>query len=194
MLKSLLAFIIALVATGIATWSGKPGKTLSAGADNRSTRGEKSASVIENLQVSLTCDKMKTPLQGIVALDVAIRNNGPHAVYLFQRLEWGDGGGLLLHVRNGKRDAIGPHVDPPWPPPPDDQMLLLRLGPERFYGLRGTFELKRLVSRPGRYTFQVEYRSPVYRDVYGTRFQALPVLWYEDGSVDSNVCDLEVIP
>ena len=176
----------------------KPSRGVSAPADPRAAQESQTRIPITGLQVIFTCDKVKASMADSVVFDVAILNEDEHPAYLFDRLEWGEGGGLLLWFRDGKEERVRPWVDPPYPPlPPDDPGLSIKLEPGHFYGVRERWHVRNIGrGRPGKYTLWVEYTSLVFREnVYDVKFnrQQMP-FWFDFQGVNSNQVAFESVP
>jgi hypothetical protein len=176
----------------------EPRRGLSAPVAPRAAQQSRPRIPITGIQVILTCDKVKASMAEDVVFDVAILNIGTNNAYIFDRLWWGEGGGLLFWFRDGKEERFRPSADPPYPPPPmDDLGLFVRLEPGRFYGVRERWHAKDLGrAHPGKYTLWVEFEGPAFREnVYDAKFDRdkIPDWFYFQG-VNSNQIDFEIVP
>ena len=176
----------------------KPNQDLSAAEEPRAPQERNTKIPITGLKVIFSCDKVKASMTDAAAFDVTILNVGEEPAYLFDRLWWGEGGGLLLWFRDREGQRFGPWVDPPYPPPPpDDPGLFIRLDPGHHYGVRERWEVKNIGrGRPGKYTLWVEYTSPVFREnVYDAKFnrQQMPY-WFDFHGVTSNEIAFQIVP
>ena len=158
-------------------------------------RGGQVVNRLEKVEVLLTCDKLKVSLQDVLTMDVAIWNDGADDVYLFQRIDWGEEGGVARYIRDEKGKLVVSErgvLDSP--PPPDDPATLVRLEQGSFYGIRSRMKVKDFIRRPGRYTMKVIYHCPFARSVLPDRLRALPVIAFDDPRIESNTVALEVLP
>ena len=188
---------VILLAAGLGTVLNRPVQSASEAAAPTLERGGQTVKHLEKVQVLLTSDKAKVSLQDVLTMDVAIRNDGESPVYVYRTQKWGFMGGLLLHIRDEKGNLVkSPFLEDalPEPPPPDDPTIFIRLDQEAFYGTRTKRWVKDMVSRPGRYTLQVEYWSPLPREYVDIKLRSLPALWHEDPGVLSNKVAFRVVP
>lgn len=198
MRKSWLMILATILVVSLEYARYKPNGGLLAAAEPRAPQEQKVRIPITGLQVIFSCDKVKASMTDSVVFDVAILNVDEHPAYLFDRLWWGEGGGLLLWFRDGKEERFRPWVDPPYPPPPPDKPgLFIRLDRGHFYGVRERWEVKDIGrGRPGKNTLWVEYESPVFREnVYDAKFNRdqMPY-WFNFQGVKSNEIVFETIP
>jgi len=177
----------------------KPGGGVSAPVTLRAAQDEpvKIKIPVTGIQVNFTCDKVKASMADSVVLEVAILNVGKDPAYPYDRLWWGEGGGLLLWLRDDKQERFMPWADPPYPPPPqDDPGRFVRLESGRFYGLREQWHVHGIVRVPGTYTLWVEFQSPVYREnVYDPKLKNLiGGYWFDFQGVNSNQIAFQAVP
>jgi hypothetical protein len=193
-LMILIIILVVILDFGLRT----PNRCVSIAAEPHAQQEHKARIPITGLQVIFNCDKVKASMTDTVVFDVAILNVDEHPADLFQRLEWGEGGGLLLWFRDGKKERFRPWVDPPYPPPPpDDPGLFIKVEPGRFYGVRERWPVKSIGrGRPGKYTIWVDYTSPVFREnVYDAKFNRNQMpYWFDFQGVNSNEVAFESIP
>jgi hypothetical protein len=152
----------------------------------------------DQVKVFLITDRASPSFRDSLVIDVGLRNDGPDDVYIFQGLAWGPGGGLVLHLRNQDGAEIPPVVfdDTVMAPPRSqhDSTMFIRLEEGNFFGIRRELPLKDLVKAPGKYSLQVEYRSPASLHSFDKKLQSLPALWQEDPSIFSNEVPIDVVP
>ena len=151
----------------------------------------------ENVHVVLICDKVPVSMRDSFTIDIAIRNDGPSPVYLYRIMEWGYGGGLVLHVLDLKGNPVKPRFTPDallLPPEHEDPTLFVHLDQMMFYGARARLPVRDEIPTPGKYTIYVEYWCPLSRNLLSPKLRSLPILSHEDPSLYSNKLPLEVIP
>lgn len=169
-----------------------------AGASPQASGKERIMRPAGQVKVFLITDRAAPSFRDSLVIDVGLRNDGPQDVYIFQGLAWGPGGGLVLHLRNQDGAEIPPVVfDETVMAPPrsqHDSTMFIRLEEGNFFGTRRELPLKDLVKAPGKYSLQVEYRSPVPLHFFDKKLQSLPALWQEDPSILSNEVPIEVAP
>lgn len=195
---SRLSVILALLAAGMATANRKTSWGALAPKDHSTAQLAASKLPNPDVEVIFRCDKLKASLADSVSIEVAILNVGEKDAYLYDRLEWGEGGGLLLWFNDGEMERFRPWVDPPLPPPPpDDPNLFVRLENGHFYGLQEKWSVKNLGrGRPGKFKLWVEYTSPVLRGNVSNRNpnQGPIPAWFEYIPVKSNSLEFEILP
>ena len=197
MSKRLLKFAAAIFAAGLGGVLWELGSGAAVVANPQLAQAGQIMTQSRNVHVVLTCDQAKASMHDALTTEVAIRNDGENPVYVYRTLDWGFMGGLLLHIRDEKGDLIqSPFFEDalPEPPPPDDPTIFVRLEAGVFYGTRTKRLVKDMVTRPGKYTLQVEYWSPLPRKYVDIKVRSLPALWHEDPSLYSNKLSLEVVP
>lgn len=147
--------------------------------------------------IFLIADRTRYALHQSLVIDAGIRNDGPDPLYVYGQIAWGYGGGLVLRLRNQSGKEIAPVLrdDTMLPPPPkdDDPSMFVALEENTFFGTRRELPVTKLVKTPGRYSLQVEYRSPLACGFVDPKLEQLPALWHEDESIFSNSVSFEVI-
>ena len=196
---SLMVFILVSLSAGLDDAVRTPSTGTSTPANLRAGQQSPTAPPMPGIKVIFTCDKVKASMADSVVFDVAILNVGTDDAYVYDRLEWGEGGGLLLWFRDDRMGFFRPWVDPPWLPPRlDDPGLYVRLEPGRFYGLRQQWLVKNLGrGRPGSYTLWVEYEGPIFRkNVYDPKFSGrpMPECCFDFQNVKSNSVTFDAVP
>jgi hypothetical protein len=147
------------------------------------------------IKVTLRAEQVSYSIGDSIELEVTLRNEDEAPVYIYRELLWGYGGGLILHIHNEQGDEVEPNLreDTLLPPPSDsDPGLFVRLDQHNLFGTRRIVPVKNLTQRAGKYTLQVEYRSPVPRGFMDPKLQKLRALWHEDPSLFSNAVPLNV--
>jgi hypothetical protein len=172
---------------------GARGQQMSAGCDELS----RNAATMGHAIVFLSINKKIYTLGESLVIDTGIRNLGPEAIYVFNELAWGPGGGVVIRLKNGSGREIAPVLrdDTLLPPPladPHTHSLLLSLDEGEFFGAHRVLPISDLVKEPGKYLLQIEYRSPLFCADVKPEFQELPVIWHENGSLFSNVVSFTV--
>lgn len=151
----------------------------------------------QRASVFLRTDKGSYSLAGSLAIDAGIMNSGADPIYVYGWISWGYGGGLVIRLRNDHGKEIAPVLrdDTMLPPENDDSSMFVKLreGGD-FFGTHREIAVKDLVKRPGKYTLQIEYRSPLSCNFVGSNLQKLPALWHEDASIFSKQVPFEVTP
>jgi len=162
------------------------------------TTARQTARGMDGVKLVLVTDIKTVSLQDSLVLDVALRNDGQEPIFVYADIGWGYGAGLVIRLRNHEGQEIGPvfRDDRMLPPPPsnDDPAIFTRLDRDNFFGTRRKLALKDLVTTPGKYTLQIEYRSPLPCRFVDPKLQRLPALWHEDASIFSNQVAIEVLP
>jgi hypothetical protein len=184
-----ILFVAILGATVLYTSNG----SVSAAARSRTDQGERT--VTRDVRVVLTADRDKFSLEDSVTINVAIQNDGPDPVYIYRKLAWGYGGGLVLHIQDEQGAAVKPATMDDTlipPPPPGVPAIFVRLDEGQFFGTRRLLRLKDMLPRAGKYTWQVDYQSPLSRKFVDVKLRGLAALWHEDPSVHSNSMVFEV--
>jgi len=188
-------FSVIMICAGLGIILSQPVRSASGGAGGALEQEGQAAERFGQVKVHLTCDKPKVSLHDVLTMDVAIRNDGGDDVYLFQRMDWGEEGGVARYIQDEKGKLVVSErgvLDSP--PQPNDPAMLVRLEQGCFYGIRSQMKAKDLVPSPGKYTMKVIYRCPFPRDVLPNKFRSLPVLALEDPGVESNKVTFEVVP
>jgi hypothetical protein len=194
LLMSVTARVAASMAMTIAAMVAH-GQTMSARCDGL----DANAAPMKRAVIFLTVDKSAYSLKQSLVVDAGIRNAGPDVIYVFNELAWGSGGGLVIQLKNQSGKEIAPVLrdDTLLPPPladPHTNSLLLNLDEGEFFGIRRVLPISDLVRRPGKYTLQIEYRSPLFCKTADAGLHDLPVIWHEDGSLFSNIASFTVRP
>ena len=151
----------------------------------------------QRASVFLRTDKTSYSLDGSLVIDAGVINAGTVPIYVYGWISWGYGGGLVIRLRDERGKEIAPVLrdDTMLPPENDDPSMFVKLREEGdFFGTRREMEVKDLVKRPGKYTLQIEYRSPLSCKFVGSQLQRLPALWHEDASIFSKQVPFEVTP
>jgi hypothetical protein len=173
----------------------QPVRSVSGGTGATLDQGGQVLGHFEKVQVHLTCVKAKLSLQDFLTMDIAIRNDGADDVYLFERMDWGEEGGVARYIQDEKGKLVVSErgvLDSP--PPPDDPAMLVRLEQGSFYGIRSRMKAKDLIPQPGRYTMKVIYRCPFERAMLPATLRGLPVITRDAQGIESNTVAFEVIP
>ena len=151
----------------------------------------------ELTHVFLYADQAQYALSQLLVVDVGI-NDGPDPVYIYGRIAWGYGGGLVLRLRDQSGKEVAPILrdDTMLPPPSrnDDPSMFVKLIENKFFGTRREIPVPDLTKTPGKYSLQVEYRSPLFCGFVDPKLRRLPALWHEDAGILSNVVSFEVTP
>jgi len=151
----------------------------------------------EEASVFLHIDRTSYPLNGSMVIDAGIINGGSNPIYVYGWISWGYGGGLIIRIRddNGKELAPVLRDDTMLPPPRknDNANMFVKLkdGGD-FFGTRREIAVADLVKSPGRYTLQIEYRSPLSCRFVSGSLRSLPALWHEDDGIVSKQVSFEV--
>lgn len=137
------------------------------------------------------------PINGSIVLNAAIVNSGDNPVYVYDWISWGYGGGLVIRIRDEHGNEVAPVLrDDTMLPPPrnvNDPNIFVRLRDHGdFFGTQRRMKVADLVKFPGKYTLQIEYRSPLSCKFVGEQIRNLPALWHEDKSIFSTRVPLEV--
>jgi hypothetical protein len=145
----------------------------------------------------LRLDKMVYSLAGSMTIDAGVMNTGDSPIYVYDWLSWGPGGGLVILLRDERSKLIAPIVrdDTMLPPPREgnNQSMFVRLRDSGdFFGTQRNIELRDLVKSPGKYTLQIEYRSPLSCKFVDGKLKKLPALWHEDAGIFSKQVPFEV--
>ena len=143
----------------------------------------------------LRTDRSQYSLHETIVIEVGVRNDGRQPLYVYNRMAWGMGGGLVLWLRDDRGQAIDTVVrdDTMLPPPPEEDVsLFAKVQPGMFIGTRREMEAKNLVARAGRYTIQVEYRAALSRELVPANLRALPALWMESPTIWSEKVRLDI--
>jgi len=120
------------------------------------------------LTAGLTSDRTDYSLADDIRLDARVTNAGKSPLTVFGKLLWGYAGGLVLHVADTSNKEVPAKVL-------DDGMIVpstlknsksfVVLSPGHYLGTTRVDRLNELVDKPGTYFLQVEYISPVPRDL-----------------------------
>ena len=116
------------------------------------------------LPISLASDKKNYSLADDIRLDVHVANKGPDQLTIFGDLLWGYAGGLVLHVYDVSNKEVPAKVlddDMVIPSTLNDRNSFVVLSPDHYLGTTRIEHLADLVRKPGKYSIQVEYISPV---------------------------------
>lgn len=151
----------------------------------------------QQASVFVHLDKMVYSLTGSMTIDAGVMNIGDSPIYIYNWLSWGPGGGLVILLRDTGGNILAPVVrdDTMLPPPRADngRGLLVRLRDSGdFFGTQRKIQVRDLVKSPGKYTLQIEYRSPLSCKFVGGTLRNLPALWHEDASIFSKRIQFEV--
>lgn len=153
--------------------------------------------VRSNFYVRLVLNKSTYSLNDKIGLDVLLSNkSGSSALYVYNWFIWSDTGGLSFVVTNRIGDVTMPNirVDPvPFPPPKNDLKVFVQLLDPNFYGTHIEVPVELFVKRPGIYSIQARYRSPVSCRWFDRTIQNLPIVWRNDGVFVSNAVSFSVI-
>lgn len=158
-------------------------------------KGQAQLSSSRNASLFLRTDRAQYSLRESIVIEVGVRNDGREPIYVYNIMAWGFGGGLVLWLRDHDDKIIDPVIrdDTMLPPPPEgDKSILSKIGPNMFIGKRRTLEVKELVRRRGKYSIQVEYASPLVRQVVDPALQALPALWSDTPHIWSEKVILDI--
>jgi hypothetical protein len=133
-----------------------------------------------------------------MVMEAGLRNDGRDPFYVYQRMGWGPGGGLALRLKDQSGREIAPVMqdDGMSPPPPknDDPSMFVKLYGGQLFGLQRELPITDLVTAPGRYTLQIEYRGAMPCNWVARDLAAIPALWLENASLFSGTISFQVIP
>jgi len=164
----------------------------------RQSERVKGSSASKGICLFFSIDQTRYTLSQSLLIDVGIRNDGPDPVYIYGDISWGYMAGLVLNLRDGSGKEIEPVItdDTVLPPPPrnDDPTMFVKLGPNDFFGTHRKLPVADLVKGPGKYSLQVQYRSPLFSSYVDPKLRQLPALWHEAPSIFSNIISFEVTP
>lgn len=153
---------------------------------------------IRKPEIFVTMSHTKYSMNDFIVIDVGIRNDGRDPLYVYRKIAWGFGGGLVLRLMDQTGHQVAPVVrdDTMLPPPAtsNDASIFVQLTEDDFFGTRRNLLAKDLVKAPGKYSLQVEYRSPLSRKFVDPKLRQLPALWHEDESIVSHSVPFEVVP
>jgi len=147
----------------------------------------------EPLKVVLSAERTKYAISDRLTIQVVLVNASEEPISVYRILQWGYAGGFVLHVYDEKGDEVHLRAY-------DDSIAIpstlnkpdsyVTLDPDHLLGILRTDKLADWELKPGSYTLQVEYRSPVpqsYRK--DARF------WSRDkGPLRSNSVPLQILP
>jgi hypothetical protein len=147
----------------------------------------------EPLKVVLSMERTRYALSDRLTVQVALVNVSDEPISVYRILKWGYGGGFVLHVFDENRHEVNlPMLD-------DDLIIPSTLGKADSYvilepdHLLGTLRIDKLVDwgvKPGSYTIEVEYRSPVPRN-----YRKEARFWSRDREVlRSNSLAFQIVP
>jgi hypothetical protein len=150
-------------------------------------------------QAFIATNQVKYSMSQSITLYAGIRNNNSDdPIYVYKEMAWGFGGGLVLHIWDAQHRVVNPRFrdDTMLPPPSglDNKSMFIELRADEIYGVSRTLSLGDLVRSSGRYSIQVEYRSPLACSFVDASIRELPALWHEDKSMFSNIIVIEVGP
>src|SRR5258708_4616209 len=138
----------------------------------------------ERISLFLIAERTRYWLRQSLVIDVGLRKDGHDPAYVYGRIAWGYGGGLVLRLKDQSGKEIAPALrDDTMLPPPlrdDDASMFVKLIENKFFGTRRELVVTDLVKTPGKYSLQIEYRSPLPCGFVDPKLQQLPALWHED--------------
>ena len=120
------------------------------------------------LTATLTSDRTDYSLANDIRLDVRVTNAGRSALTVFGELLWGHAGGLVLYVTDASNKEIPAKAlddDMVVPKTLEDRNSFVVLSRNHYLGTTRVEHLTELVEKPGTYFIQVEYVSPVPREL-----------------------------
>jgi hypothetical protein len=144
-----------------------------------------------NLSLRNLSQQRSYTLKDSIVLNFEIINSSHHPVGVFARLGMGYQGGFILHLI----DSAGAAVEPPVLPHDtvdlqavQDERNYFHLRPAQFFGMRQSFLLSELVSKPGHYKLIAEYHCPI-----DSKYAKIKDFWdIERKSIISSELDLTV--
>jgi hypothetical protein len=127
-------------------------------------------------------------------IEVQVANGGDDDVYIWDGIFcWGQGGALNIRALTSAGKQVHPASDflldcvPP-PPKEGDLTQFIRIGPGRFYGLTGDFDLRDLVDGPGERTLVIRLGGVLSLEFIRTLgYPELPYWTSEDKPLISEV-------
>ena len=148
-----------------------------------------------NLEVSLGADKHAYKSADRIKLEVLlVNNNAVKDIFVYGTLQFGNRASFTLFRRDAKGKEVPTRfIDDAWelPPKSNEVSAFVKLLPFHFLGTtyRSSIHLLNM-ERPGKYTMWVEYHCPISTaDV-----QLSPFWGKENGTIKSNVVEIEVLP
>ncbi|HEX6715742.1 MAG TPA: hypothetical protein VF088_01450 [Pyrinomonadaceae bacterium] len=150
---------------------------------------------VADLGVSLAANKHRYSRREQIKLEVKLTNtDAVKDVFVYGTLELGHRGSFTLYLRDAKGKEVPPRIileALESLPEPGDKSAFVKLLPFHFIGTEYGGSIPELnMDRPGRYSIWVEYHCPISTaDV-----QLSPFWGKENGTIKSNVVEIEVLP
>jgi|SRR5271165_4638954 len=182
--------IVTVIAGGVFT-----SDAMSQGQHTRVHGG--SQSPYQDLRVDVSCQSRSVRMSDNIILVVSLRNEGTEPLFLYNRIGWGEGGGLTLRIDGmGGNTVASPVRDDTMLPPPriGDFSILVRLDDNEFFGVRRISPVRDLVSGPGQYKLRVSYSSLLYPDLVQRELRGLRIIWDSDPPIRSEWITIDVRP
>jgi len=150
----------------------------------------------DKLCVTLSLDSKLYKIKDSLILNVNIINNSDDLIYIYNRLAWGYGGGLILRLYSFDNKEIEPILrdDTMLTPPNDngDITIFNKLTQNRLFGARRKMRIQDLIAKPGKYSLRVEYRCPLSQNYVSNKLKMIPTIWHENASIFSNFVKFEI--
>lgn len=149
----------------------------------------------KRLELAITTDRQKYKRHGKIRITATLTNaDYVEDVFVYRSLGWGHLSSLTYTIRDASGKRIVPTIladDLPFPIPRNDTTFFVKLEPDHFLGTNYIETLDRLnLKRPGKYSIFVEYHCPI-----STAAVDLGNFWSkEDGTINSNIVHIEVLP
>jgi hypothetical protein len=154
--------------------------------------GTTSAQVSQSVRVSLASDCNAYALHDSITLNARVSNTGRAPVTLYSDLGWGLIAGLHLSIKDQAGRSVEPDSldhDMPVPSTFDDRSYYLTLRRHQYFGTLRRDSIKQLFHKPGKYTLQLTYRSPISA---AEKPMVKDTLVREDGAIVSSPVNIVV--
>jgi hypothetical protein len=151
------------------------------------------AAAAEPLKVVLSSARQTYSMSDRATFQVALVNTSDEQIRVYRILQWGHAAGFVLHVfdENGievKSRFYDDYIPIPSTLNTSDSYIIL--GPDHLLGTLRTDELADWGVKPGSYTIEVEYQSPILR-----KYRDDDRFWSRDrGVLHSNRIVLQILP
>lgn len=149
----------------------------------------------EDMEVSVVADKHSYKGADRIKLEVTVTNrNAVKDLFVYGTLQFGPRASFTLFRRDAKGMEVPTRfIDDAWelPPKANDRSAFVKLLPFHFLGTTYSSSIHLLnMERPGKYTIWVEYHCPIS----AANVEVTPFWGKENGTVKSNVVEIEVLP
>jgi hypothetical protein len=147
------------------------------------------------LKLELRTNKQVFSLREEIVFEAAVLNTRENPVFLYNRLGWGEGGGLTLRIVDHRGKVVAsPVLDDTLLPPPaaNDVSLLAHLDEGQFFGTRRVVPISNLIRQPGQYIVTAIYASVLYPDLVEPELRDLPIVWQGHVPIASTPIRIEV--